>query len=40
MTRQAAKPKPWEQIGISRATWYRHGKPGQKPRMTTAERGA
>ena len=24
-------PKPWEAIGISRATWYRHGKPDKKP---------
>ena len=24
-------PKPWEAIGISRATWYRHGKPAEKP---------
>ena len=26
------QPKPWEAIGISRATWYRHGKPTEKPR--------
>ena len=23
---------PWEKIGVSRATWYRHGKPTEKPR--------
>jgi hypothetical protein len=23
--------KPWEKIGISRATWYRHEKPTEKP---------
>jgi predicted transcriptional regulator len=21
------KAKPWEALGVSRATWYRHGKP-------------
>jgi hypothetical protein len=31
--------RPWEKIGISRSTWYRHGKPTEKPRkpMTVAE---
>ena len=29
MVRQSARP--WEKIGISRATWYRHGKPTEKP---------
>jgi hypothetical protein len=30
--------KPWEAIGMSRATWYRHGKPEKKPyRMTQAQ---
>jgi hypothetical protein len=24
-------PKPWEKIGISRVTWYRHEKPTMKP---------
>lgn len=24
------KPKPWEALGMSRATWYRHGKPAEK----------
>jgi hypothetical protein len=28
MPRQAS----WEKIGVSRATWYRHGKPAEKPR--------
>jgi hypothetical protein len=23
-------PKPWEAIGMSRASWYRHGKPTEK----------
>lgn len=22
-----ARAKPWESLGMSRATWYRHGKP-------------
>lgn len=22
-----SKTKPWEALGLSRATWYRHGKP-------------
>src|SRR5262245_17128917 len=31
-------PKPWEAIGMSRATWYRHGKPTEKPtRYTQAD---
>jgi hypothetical protein len=25
------QPKPWTALGISRATWYRHGKPTDKP---------
>ena len=25
------KDKPWEAIGMSRASWYRHGKPSEKP---------
>ena len=29
------RPRPWEAIGISRATWYRHGKPTEKPRRIT-----
>jgi hypothetical protein len=30
--------KPWEAIGISRASWYRHGKPTEKPqRITVAD---
>lgn len=24
-----SKAKPWEELGISRATWYRRGKPDQ-----------
>jgi hypothetical protein len=33
--RRKRKPKPWEAIGMSRATWYRHGKPTEKPRRIT-----
>ena len=30
--------KPWEAIGMSRASWYRHGKPSEKPtRVTVAD---
>jgi hypothetical protein len=31
--------KPWETVGMSRASWYRHGKPTEKPpkRETQAE---
>jgi hypothetical protein len=29
--------KPWEAVGMSRTSWYRHGKPAAKPwRMTQA----
>ena len=36
------KPKPWEQVGMSRANWYRHSKPTAKPvrRPTVAEQAA
>jgi hypothetical protein len=27
--------KPWEAIGMSRASWYRHGKPSEKPKRVT-----
>jgi hypothetical protein len=27
--------QPWAKIGMSRATWYRHGKPATKPRKVT-----
>lgn len=33
MVRQ--KDKPWEQLGISRATWYRHDKPTEWRRLST-----
>ena len=33
-------PKPWDAIGVSRATWYRHGKPTQKPTRVTQEQMA
>jgi hypothetical protein len=30
------EPKtPWERIGVSRATWYRQGKPTTKPTRIT-----
>jgi hypothetical protein len=28
-------PKPWEALGMSRASWYRHGKPTEKPKRFT-----
>jgi DNA-binding MurR/RpiR family transcriptional regulator len=33
------EPKPWTAIGMSRASWYRHGKPAARPtkRKTVAE---
>jgi hypothetical protein len=35
------EPKtPWERIGVSRATWYRHGKPTVKPIRITLEQTA
>jgi transcription initiation factor TFIIIB Brf1 subunit/transcription initiation factor TFIIB len=30
-----SRAKPWEVMGISRATWYRHGKP--TPKTDTAD---
>jgi hypothetical protein len=27
--------RPWEAIGVSRATWYGHGKPTTKPQRET-----
>ena len=27
----ARSARPWDEVGISRATWYRHGKPTKKP---------
>ena len=30
MLRQKHSDRPWEKIGISRSTWYRHGKPTEK----------
>jgi hypothetical protein len=29
------KLRPWEAIGMSRASWYRHGKPAKKPERFT-----
>ena len=31
-------PKPWEAIGMSRATWYRRGKPTEKPKRLDPKR--
>jgi hypothetical protein len=28
--RRKQSARPWEKIGISHATWYRHGKPTEK----------
>jgi hypothetical protein len=33
-------PRPWEELGISRATWYRHGKPTAKPPRTNVAQAA
>jgi hypothetical protein len=42
MRRKLTKPPtpPWTAIGMSRASWYRHGKPTTKPprHITVAER--
>ena len=37
--RQKQSHRPWEKIGISRSTWFRHGKPTEKPKKpkTVAE---
>ena len=33
------RQKPWEAIDMSRASWYRHGKPTEKPpRSSVAKR--
>ena len=32
--------KPWEMLGISRATWYRRGKPQFWERYTRTQSGA
>ena len=31
---------PWEAIGMSRASWYRHGKPTENPPRTSVARAA
>ncbi len=31
------KQKPWEAVGMSRRTWYRHGKPDKPRRKFTRE---
>jgi hypothetical protein len=30
------QPKPWQAIGMSRASWYRHDKPTEKPGKASA----
>jgi hypothetical protein len=30
--------RPWERLEMSRATWYRHGKPKKKPRRPKTQR--
>jgi hypothetical protein len=30
--------RPWERLDMSRATWYRHGKPKKKPRRPKTQR--
>lgn len=32
-----SRDKPWEHLGISRATWYRRGKPMPPENLTTGE---
>ena len=32
--------QPWDKIGMSRASWYRHGKPTTKPVRVTQKRAA
>ena len=34
------KDKPWETLGISRATWYRHGKPVEWRKRRTNKHNA
>jgi hypothetical protein len=34
------QPKPWQAIGMSRASWYRHGKPAKKPPRPSAAAAA
>lgn len=31
LAKSLSKSKPWEALGMSRATWYRKGKPEPKP---------
>ncbi|MBW4002217.1 HTH domain-containing protein [Neisseria meningitidis] len=33
-----SRDKPWEKLGISRATWYRRGKPMPSESLTTGEK--
>lgn len=33
-----SRDKPWEHFGISRATWYRRGKPMPSETLTTGEK--
>ncbi len=40
MRRKATIPPPWLALGISRATWYRLGKPQTKPERITQTQAA
>jgi hypothetical protein len=33
-----ASVRPWEAVGMSRASWYRHGKPTAKPTPTITQK--
>jgi len=34
------RTEPWKAIGMSRASWYRHGKPTEKPERTSVAAAA
>jgi hypothetical protein len=38
--RESETPKPWQALGMSRATWYRHGKPTERPWRLSIEQAA
>lgn len=40
MRQKATTPPPWLALGISRATWYRLGKPQTKPQRITQAQAA
>jgi transcription initiation factor IIE alpha subunit len=37
LAKSVNKSKPWEVLGISRATWYRKGKPEEKTAETKSK---